>query len=141
MQPGRDWPGSRSGRKGRDGGRRYRGSPDRHLAIAALAHFATTALAISMVCLWLGWPAAVPPSPLATDGKLSCISYAPFRDGQDPLVPGTKVSAEQIDQDLTLLSRYTDCIRTYSNANGLDQISPSPSATQLEDADGALARQ
>ena len=55
-------------------------------------------------------------------GKLSCISYAPFRDGQDPLVPGTTVSAEQIDQDLALLSRYTDCIRTYSNANGLDQI-------------------
>ena len=37
-------------------------------------------------------------------------------------MPGTTVSAEQIDQDLALLSRYTDCIRTYSNANGLDQI-------------------
>ncbi len=43
-------------------------------------------------------------------------------DSQDPLVPGTMVSAEQIDEDLALLSRYTDCIRTYSNANGLDQI-------------------
>ena len=28
----------------------------------------------------------------------------------------------QIDEDLTLLSRYTDCIRTYSIENGLDQI-------------------
>jgi exo-beta-1,3-glucanase (GH17 family) len=98
------------------------GPAQRNPVILALAHFATTALAIAVVWLWLGWPVQLPPSPLAAGGKLSCISYAPFRDGQDPLVPGTMVSAEQIDQDLTLLSRYTDCIRTYSNANGLDQI-------------------
>ena len=98
------------------------GPAQRNPVVLALAHFATTALAIALVWLWLGWPVQLPPSPLAAGGKLSCISYAPFRDGQDPLVPGTVVSAEQIDQDLTLLSRYTDCIRTYSNANGLDQI-------------------
>ena len=98
------------------------GPAQRNPVVLALAHFATTALAIALVWLWLGWPVQLPPLPLAAGGKLSCISYAPFRDGQDPLVPGTVVSAEQIDQDLTLLSRYTDCIRTYSNANGLDQI-------------------
>jgi exo-beta-1,3-glucanase (GH17 family) len=98
------------------------GPVQRNPVVLALAHFATTALAITIVWLWLGWPVQLPPSPLAAGGKLSCISYAPFRDGQDPLVPGTMVSAEQIDQDLTLLARYTDCIRTYSNANGLDQI-------------------
>ncbi|MGA9950250.1 MAG: beta-(1-6) glucans synthase [Xanthobacteraceae bacterium] len=98
------------------------GPIQRNPVVLALAHFATTALAIAIVWLWLGWPVQLPPSPLAAGGKLSCISYAPFRDGQDPLVPGTTVSAEQIDQDLALLSRYTDCIRTYSNANGLDQI-------------------
>jgi exo-beta-1,3-glucanase (GH17 family) len=90
--------------------------------ISALAHFALTALAIAVAWAWLGAPVKLPPSPLASGGKLYCISYAPFRDGQDPLVPGTMVSAEQIDEDLTLLSRYTDCIRTYSNANGLAQI-------------------
>jgi exo-beta-1,3-glucanase (GH17 family) len=88
----------------------------------ALAHYALTALAIGVVWWWLGTPVRLPPSPLASGGKLYCVSYAPFRDGQDPLVEGTRVTAEQIDDDLTLLSRYTDCIRTYSVANGLDQI-------------------
>jgi exo-beta-1,3-glucanase (GH17 family) len=89
---------------------------------SALAHYALTALAIGIAWWWLGKPVQLPPSPLASGGKLYCVSYAPFRDSQDPLVPGTMVSAEQIEQDLALLSRYTDCIRTYSNANGLDQI-------------------
>jgi len=95
---------------------------DANSPISALAHFALTALAIALAWAWLGKPVQLAPSPLAAGGKLSCISYAPFRDGQDPLVPGTMVSAEQIDQDFALLSRYTDCIRTYSNANGLAQI-------------------
>ncbi len=89
---------------------------------SALAHFALTALAIGAVWWWLGAPVHLPPSPLASGGKLYCVSYAPFRDGQDPLVESTRVSAEQIDEDLALVSRYTDCIRTYSVANGLDQI-------------------
>ncbi len=95
---------------------------DANSPISALAHFALTALAVALAWAWLGKPVQLPPSPLAAGGKLSCISYAPFRDGQDPLVPGTMVSAAQIDEDLALLSRYTDCIRTYSNANGLAEI-------------------
>ena len=89
---------------------------------AALAHFALTALAIGAAWWWLGAPVRLPPSPLANGGKLYCVSYAPFRDGQDPLVETTRVSAQQIDEDLTLLSRYTDCIRTYSIEFGQDQI-------------------
>ena len=88
----------------------------------ALAHFALTALAVGVVWWWLGAPVQLRPSPLADGGKLYCISYAPFRHGQDPLVEGTMVTAAQIDEDLALLSRYTDCIRTYSLENGLDQI-------------------
>jgi exo-beta-1,3-glucanase (GH17 family) len=98
------------------------GESNRHSLISALTHFVVTALAIALAWAWLGAPVRLPPSPLSSGGKLYCISYAPFRDGQDPLVAGTMVSAEQIDQDLALLSRYTDCIRTYSNANGLAQI-------------------
>jgi glucan 1,3-beta-glucosidase len=90
--------------------------------VPALAYYALTALAIIVVWWWLGAPVHLPPSPLASGGKLSCVSYAPFRDGQDPLVESTRVSADQIEEDLTLLSHYTDCIRTYSLANGLDQI-------------------
>jgi exo-beta-1,3-glucanase (GH17 family) len=98
------------------------GSADGNSIDSALAHYALTALAIGVAWWWLGRPVQLPPSPLASGGKLYCVSYAPFRGSQDPLVPGTAVSAEQIDEDLALLSRYTDCIRTYSNANGLDQI-------------------
>jgi len=89
---------------------------------AALAQFALTALAIVAVWWWLGAPIQLPLSPLANGGKLYCVSYAPFRDDQDPLVETTHVDAQQIDQDLTLLSRYTDCVRTYSIDNGQDQI-------------------
>jgi len=89
---------------------------------AALVHFALTALAIGVAWWWLGAPIRLPPSPLANGGKLYCVSYAPFRDGQDPLVEGTHVDPQQIDEDLTLLSRYTDCVRTYSIDNGQDQV-------------------
>jgi len=89
---------------------------------AALAPYACTAAAIMLAWWWLGAPVHLAPSPLTAGGKLYCVSYAPFRDGQDPLVESTHVDARQIDEDLTVLSRYTDCIRTYSIANGLDQI-------------------
>jgi exo-beta-1,3-glucanase (GH17 family) len=87
-----------------------------------LALFACAALAIGVAWWWLGAPVALPPSPLAPGEKLSCVSYAPFRDGQDPLVEGTHVEPAQIDEDLALLSKYADCVRTYSIANGLDKI-------------------
>jgi glucan 1,3-beta-glucosidase len=89
---------------------------------AALACYAATAIAIGFAWWWLGAPIRLPPSPLAAGGKLSCVSYAPFRGDQDPLVETTHVSASQIDEDLTLVSRYTNCIRTYSTENGLDQV-------------------
>jgi exo-beta-1,3-glucanase (GH17 family) len=88
----------------------------------ALSLFALTALAIAAAWYWLGAPVAVPPSPFAAGHKLDCVSYAPFRDGQDPLVEGTRVSASQIDADLALLSKYTDCVRTYSVDDGLDHV-------------------
>jgi len=89
---------------------------------AALACYAATAIAIGFAWWWLGAPIRLPPSPLAAGGKLACVSYAPFRSDQDPLVETTHVDAGQIDEDLTLLFRYTDCIRTYSIENGLDQV-------------------
>jgi exo-beta-1,3-glucanase (GH17 family) len=89
---------------------------------AALACYAATAIAIGFAWWWLGAPLRLPPSPLAGGGKLACVSYAPFRGDQDPLVETTHVDAAQIDDDLTLLSRYTNCIRTYSIENGLDQV-------------------
>src|SRR6202047_5437139 len=87
-----------------------------------IAFFAVTALAIGIAWWWLGKPVALPPSPLGASEKLYCVSYAPFRDRQDPLVETTQVSPQQIDEDLKFLARYTDCIRTYSVENGLDKV-------------------
>jgi exo-beta-1,3-glucanase (GH17 family) len=96
--------------------------PDRYAVGQPLGLFALTALAIGGTWWWLGAPVALPPSPLAPGEKLYCVSYAPFRDGQDPLVETTMVPPSQIDEDLALLSHYTDCVRTYSTENGLDKV-------------------
>ena len=88
----------------------------------AFACFALTALAVGAAWWWLGAPVKLPPSPLAAGEKLSCVSYAPFRGSQDPLVEGTRVTAAQIDEDLALLAKYTNCIRTYSVDDGRDDV-------------------
>jgi exo-beta-1,3-glucanase (GH17 family) len=88
----------------------------------AVALLALTALAIGAAWWWLGAPVQLPPSPLAAGEKYYCISYAPFRNEQNPLVAGTHIEPEQIEEDLTLLSKYTDCIRTYSIEFGQDRI-------------------
>ncbi len=94
-------------------------SPSIGLALASLV---LTALATGAVWWWLGSPIALPPSPLGAGQKLYCLSYAPFRGAQNPLVEGTRVPPEQIDEDLALLAKYTDCIRTYSVDDGLDYV-------------------
>lgn len=88
----------------------------------ALVSFGLTALAIIAVWWWLGAPEQLPPSSLAAGEKLTCVSYAPFRGSQDPLVEGTRVTPEQIDEDLALLAKYTNCIRTYSVDDGRDDV-------------------
>ena len=62
------------------------------------------------------------PAGAADDGKLQCISYAPFRPGQNPLVEGTHVPAAQIEEDLRRLRQLTGCVRTYSIEHGVDQV-------------------
>ena len=91
-------------------------------AVKAIAAFALTALAVGVVWWWLGMPVQLPPSPLAAGQKLYCVSYAPFRGSQNPLVEGTRVPPEQIEEDIALLAKYTDCVRTYSVDDGLDYV-------------------
>jgi glucan 1,3-beta-glucosidase len=50
------------------------------------------------------------------------VSYAPFRGDQTPLSPATYISADQIAADLAELVKITNCVRTYSVDNGLDQV-------------------
>jgi exo-beta-1,3-glucanase (GH17 family) len=71
---------------------------------------------------WLATPISLPRAPIDPDAKLQCVSYAPFRGTQTPLQPTTHVSAEQIAQDLAQLAKISDCVRTYSIENGLDQV-------------------
>ena len=59
---------------------------------------------------------------MAAGEKLYCLSYAPFRGRQTPLDPATRISAAQIEDDLSRLAKLTDCVRTYSTDYGLDQI-------------------
>jgi glucan 1,3-beta-glucosidase len=77
---------------------------------------------IVAVWWWLATPVTLKRAPIDPAAKLLCVSYAPFRGEQTPLVPTTYVSAEQIAQDLAQLAKITDCVRTYSIENGLDQV-------------------
>ena len=77
---------------------------------------------IAAVWWWLATPITLARAPIDPNAKLQCVSYAPFRDAQTPLVPTTHISAEQIAQDLAQLAGITDCVRTYSIENGLDQV-------------------
>lgn len=77
---------------------------------------------IAAVWWWLATPVTLARAPIDSAEKLECVSYAPFRDDQTPLVPGTQISSEQIEQDLIQLAKISKCVRTYSIENGLDQV-------------------
>jgi exo-beta-1,3-glucanase (GH17 family) len=49
--------------------------------------------------------------------KINSLSFAPFRDGQDPL-QGIFPSDQQLEEDIALLSKITHNLRTYSSAEG-----------------------
>jgi exo-beta-1,3-glucanase (GH17 family) len=78
--------------------------------------------AIAAAWLWLATPINLARAPIDPDAKLLCVSYAPFRGAQTPLVPTTHITSEQIAQDLAQLAKISDCVRTYSIENGLDQV-------------------
>jgi glucan 1,3-beta-glucosidase len=78
--------------------------------------------AIAALWWWLATPITLERAPIDPNDKLQCVSYAPFRNGQTPLVFTTQIPAEQIEEDLTQLAKVTHCVRTYSIENGLDQV-------------------
>jgi glucan 1,3-beta-glucosidase len=77
---------------------------------------------IAAVWWWLATPIKLARAPIDPDAKLLCVSYAPFRGAQTPLLPTTRVPPEQIARDLAQLAKISDCVRTYSIENGLDQV-------------------
>lgn len=67
-----------------------------------------------------GRPVALPDAPSA---RIACVSYAPFRKpGETPLDPRAFVGPERIDADLRALSTRFDCVRTYSQGQGLSAV-------------------
>src|ERR1035437_3215925 len=78
--------------------------------------------AVAAVWWWLGTPITLARAPIDPAAKLRCVSYAPFRGAQTPLLPTTHIAPEQIAQDLAQLAKITDCVRTYSIENGLDRV-------------------
>src|ERR1700676_5287539 len=78
--------------------------------------------AIAAVWWWLATPITLPRAPIDPNAKLLCVSYAPFRGDQTPLTLATHIGPEQIARDLAQLAKVTDCVRTYSVENGLDQV-------------------
>jgi exo-beta-1,3-glucanase (GH17 family) len=87
-----------------------------------LALLLISLIAIAGVWWWLATPITLVRAPIDPAAKLLCVSYAPFRGAQTPLDPSTYVPAAQIEQDLTQLAKISDCVRTYSIENGLDQV-------------------
>jgi len=71
---------------------------------------------------WLATPITLARAPIDPNAKLLCVSYAPFRDAQTPLLRTTHIAPEQIAEDLAQLAKISDCVRTYSIENGLDQV-------------------
>jgi len=78
--------------------------------------------AIAATWWWLATPVALARAPIDPNAKLQCVSYAPFRGEQTPLQSTAQIPAEQIAQDLAQLAKISDCVRTYSIENGLDQV-------------------
>jgi len=88
-----------------------------------VALFLATCALIVLVWAWLGYPVAMPASPVAPGARLSCVSYAPFRGDQSPLVDTAPYRVEDIDDDLARLAKLTDCVRTYASlGHGNDRI-------------------
>jgi len=69
---------------------------------------------------WIGRPVALPDAP---SSRIACVSYAPYRrPGETPYDPATFISPERIDADLRALSQRFDCVRTYSQGQGLAAV-------------------
>jgi glucan 1,3-beta-glucosidase len=77
---------------------------------------------IFAVWWWLATPVTLVRAPIDPAAKLECVSYAPFRGAQNPLNPTLHIDAAQIAKDLAQLAQITNCVRTYSVDNGVDQV-------------------
>jgi glucan 1,3-beta-glucosidase len=83
---------------------------------------AAISLAIAFVWFALGYPIAMPPSPLAAGEKVPCVSYAPtpipLRSDDEEI----EIASARIEADLARLAPHTACVRTYMTGGGLHRV-------------------
>ena len=78
-------------------------------------------------------PVSLAEPQLPADGKLQCVSYAPYYgEGQTPFIVGTRISQLQIESDLKLLAERSRCVRIYSVGQGLDYVPQAASKIGLK---------
>ena len=88
----------------------------------SLAWSALLVAALAAMYWWwaVGRPVSLPDAPSA---RIACVSYAPFRlPGESPLDASAFISSQRVDADLRALSQRFDCVRTYSQGQGLSVV-------------------
>ncbi|RDS83244.1 glycosyl hydrolase family 17 protein [Dyella psychrodurans] len=97
-------------------------SPSNSVVSYAFAWFLLVLTALTGGFWWwnVGRPVDLPDAPSA---RIACVSYAPFRKpGETPYNAKFVITPERIDEDLRSLSQRFDCVRTYSQGNGLSAV-------------------
>ncbi|GLQ48174.1 beta-1,6-glucan synthase [Dyella lipolytica] len=97
-------------------------SPSNNAASYGFAWLLLALTALTGGVWWwsVGRPVDLPDAPSA---RIACVSYAPFRKpGETPYNAKFIITPERIDEDLRALSQRFDCVRTYSQGNGLNAV-------------------
>jgi exo-beta-1,3-glucanase (GH17 family) len=71
---------------------------------------------------WMGALVALPTSQADREEGLYCVSYAPFRGSQTPFDVTTKISVEQVEEDLRRIRKISRCVRTYATDFGSQHV-------------------
>jgi len=81
---------------------------------------------------WLGKPVTLPDVPNA---HFQCLSYTPASDYGSPLTEKDgvfEVPPGLIERDMKILSKYTDCVRTYSTNGPQGEVLPAAAAAGMQ---------
>lgn len=96
--------------------------PSKNIAHYGLAWLVLILAPLAGALWWwnIGRPVSLPDAP---SDRIACVSYAPFRKvGETPYDIHFVMTPERIDEDLRALSQRFDCVRTYSQSNGLSAV-------------------
>jgi len=90
------------------------------MKISRLILFVLLVIAVNGLLAWLSnLPRDAGPD--VPDGKISSVSFAPFREGHSPLT-GVFPTSEETEEDIRLLAGETHTIRTYASLEGMQVV-------------------